>query len=79
MFLSVVARPVVTARLKASWPEMFDMVFGVVNIFSLNKVGGANCPPGSLFAGITGFCSSISIFTFSSRWAVAHLVRSAKV
>ena len=78
MFLSVVARPVVTARSKASWPEIFDVVFGVVNMFSLNKVGGANCPPGLLFAGITGFCSSYSIFTFPSRWAVAHLVRSPR-
>jgi hypothetical protein len=41
-----------------------------------NQIGGANCPPASLFAGIAGFCSLVFTSTFSSWWAVAHLVRS---
>ena len=40
--MSVVARPIVTARWKESWPEIFEMVFGVVNIFSLNKPAAGN-------------------------------------
>ena len=40
-----------------------------------NNVGGANCPPASMFAGVTAFCSLVSRSTFSSRWAFAHLVR----
>jgi hypothetical protein len=32
-----VARPAVTTRSWEFWPEIFEMVFGVVNIFSPNK------------------------------------------
>ena len=47
--LGAVVRPVVTAGACESWPEIFEMVFGVVNIFTLNKVGAANAGWPSLF------------------------------
>ena len=44
-----VASLVVTAISRENWPEIFEMVFGVVNIFTLNKVGAANAGWPSLF------------------------------
>jgi hypothetical protein len=37
-----VARPAVTARSCEYGPEIFEMAFGVMNIFSPNKVGAHN-------------------------------------
>ena len=37
MLLSAVARPVVTATSRESWPEIFEMVFGDMKNSSLNK------------------------------------------
>ena len=65
---SVVARPVVTVRSRESWMEIFDMVFGVVNMFSLNKVGAANA----------GWTSQFRFRGSHHQPGVADLIRSLR-
>ena len=55
-----VARPVATARSREFWPEIFEMAFGVMNIFSPNKIGAHNAGwPSQFRFAVTGFWSGV--------------------